>query len=120
MHVFEMLLLGFVDYPPFGLELYTLMCLIAARPPHLRLWGALTYSRRPDSTPRLNLIRTANSAGLPSGAAVRAGLRADLRAASARGGCARSIRQGARILEASSLGRVLLKQMAHPNGTVAA
>lgn len=37
LHVFEMPLLGFVGYPPFGLELYALMCLIAPRPPHLRL-----------------------------------------------------------------------------------
>jgi hypothetical protein len=54
------------------------------------------------------------------GAAVRAGLCAGVHAASARGGRARSIRRGARIVEASSLGRVLLKHMAHPNGTVAA
>jgi len=37
LHVFEMPLLGFVGYPAFGLELYALMCLIAPRPPHLRL-----------------------------------------------------------------------------------
>jgi hypothetical protein len=37
LHVFEMPLLGFVGYPSFGLELYALMCLIAPRPPCLRL-----------------------------------------------------------------------------------
>ena len=38
LHVFEMPLLGFLGYPPFGLELYALVHLIAAlRPPSLRL-----------------------------------------------------------------------------------
>ncbi len=37
LHVFEMPLLGFLGYPPFGLELYALVHLIATRPPRLRL-----------------------------------------------------------------------------------
>jgi hypothetical protein len=37
LHVFEMPLLGFLGYPPFGLELYALVHLIAPRPPRLRL-----------------------------------------------------------------------------------
>jgi hypothetical protein len=37
LHVFEMPLLGFLGYPPFGLELYALAHLIAPRPPRLRL-----------------------------------------------------------------------------------
>jgi hypothetical protein len=37
LHVFEMPLLGFLGYLPFGLELYALMYLITPRPPHLRL-----------------------------------------------------------------------------------
>lgn len=37
LHVFEMPLLGYLGYPPFGLELYALLHLIALRPPRLRL-----------------------------------------------------------------------------------
>ena len=37
LHVFEMPLLGFLGYPPFGLELFALLHLIAPRPPRLRL-----------------------------------------------------------------------------------
>jgi hypothetical protein len=37
LHVFEMPLLGYLGYPPFGLELYALLPLIALRPPRLRL-----------------------------------------------------------------------------------
>jgi hypothetical protein len=37
LHVFEMPLLGFLGYPPFGLELFALLHLISPRPPHLRL-----------------------------------------------------------------------------------
>jgi hypothetical protein len=37
LHIFEMPLLGFIGYLPFGLELYALMYLIAPRPPRLRL-----------------------------------------------------------------------------------
>jgi hypothetical protein len=37
LHVFEMPLLGFLGYPPFGLELYALAHLIAPRPSGLRL-----------------------------------------------------------------------------------
>ena len=37
LHVFEMPLLGFLGYPPFGLELFALLYLIAPRPPRLRL-----------------------------------------------------------------------------------
>jgi hypothetical protein len=37
LHIFEMPLLGFLGYPPFGLELYALVHLIAPRPPRLRL-----------------------------------------------------------------------------------
>lgn len=37
LHVFEMPLLGFLGYPPFGLELFALVHLIATRPPRLRL-----------------------------------------------------------------------------------
>jgi hypothetical protein len=37
LHVFEMPLLGFLGYPPFGLELYALAHLIAPRSPRLRL-----------------------------------------------------------------------------------
>ena len=37
LHVFEMPLLGFLGYPPFGLELYALAHLIAPRPPRLHL-----------------------------------------------------------------------------------
>lgn len=37
LHVFEMPLLGFFGYPPFGLELFVLLHLIAPRPPRLRL-----------------------------------------------------------------------------------
>ncbi len=37
LHIFEMPLLGFLGYPPFGLELYALLHLIALRPPSLRL-----------------------------------------------------------------------------------
>ena len=36
-HVFEMPLLGFLGYPPFGLELLALLHLVAPRPPRLRL-----------------------------------------------------------------------------------
>jgi hypothetical protein len=37
MHVFEMPLLGFLGYPPFGLEIFALLYLIAPRPSRLRL-----------------------------------------------------------------------------------
>ena len=37
LHVFEMPLLGFLGYPPFGLELFALLHLIAPRPLRLRL-----------------------------------------------------------------------------------
>ena len=37
LHVFEMPLLGFLGYPPFGLELFALLHLIAPRPPRLYL-----------------------------------------------------------------------------------
>jgi hypothetical protein len=37
LHVFEMPLLGFLGYPPFGLELFALVHLIAPRQPRLRL-----------------------------------------------------------------------------------
>jgi hypothetical protein len=37
LHIFEMPLLGFIGYLPFGLELYALAQLIAPRPPSLRL-----------------------------------------------------------------------------------
>lgn len=37
LHVFEMPLPGFLGYPPFGLELFALLYLIAPRPPRLRL-----------------------------------------------------------------------------------
>lgn len=37
LHVFEMPLIGFLGYPPFGLELFALLYLIAPRPPRLRL-----------------------------------------------------------------------------------
>jgi hypothetical protein len=37
LHIFEMPLLGFLGYPPFGLALYALMHIIAPRPPRLRL-----------------------------------------------------------------------------------
>ncbi len=37
LHVFEMPLLGFFGYPPFGLELWALLYLITPRPPRLRL-----------------------------------------------------------------------------------
>lgn len=37
LHVFEMPLLGFLGYPPFGLELFALAHLIAPRPPRLQL-----------------------------------------------------------------------------------
>jgi hypothetical protein len=37
LHVFEMPLLGYLGYPPFGLELFALLHLISPRPPRLRL-----------------------------------------------------------------------------------
>ncbi|MDQ3863556.1 MAG: hypothetical protein M3317_08670, partial [Actinomycetota bacterium] len=37
LHVFEMPLLGFLGYPPFGLELFALLQLIAPRPVRLSL-----------------------------------------------------------------------------------
>jgi hypothetical protein len=37
LHVFEMPLLGYLGYPPFGLELFALLYLISPRPPRLRL-----------------------------------------------------------------------------------
>jgi len=37
LHIFERPLLGFLGYPPFGLELYALMYLIAPHPARLRL-----------------------------------------------------------------------------------
>jgi hypothetical protein len=37
LHIFEMPLLGFLGYPPFGLELYALLHLITLRPPRLLL-----------------------------------------------------------------------------------
>jgi hypothetical protein len=37
LHVFEMPALGYLGYPPFGLELFALLYLIAPRPPRLRL-----------------------------------------------------------------------------------
>jgi len=37
LHVFEMPVLGYLGYPPFGLELFALLYLFAPRPPRLRL-----------------------------------------------------------------------------------
>ncbi len=37
LHVFEMPALGYLGYPPFGLELFALLHLISPRPPRLRL-----------------------------------------------------------------------------------